>query len=136
MYIYPENLKAKPMLWLWLLRDIAIIGVAALISVLSLVQGIGMALTENITYNKLGKLAENSLMQYKIPTRVDIGKIRVDFESSYENEGPFGAKSIGEVVINTPLPAVADAIYNATGTRFYELPITPEKIAMAVLESK
>lgn len=95
-----------------------------------------MALTENITYNKLGKLAENSLMQYKIPTRVDIGKIQVDFESSYENEGPFGAKSIGEVVINTPLPAVADAIYNATGTRFYELPITPEKIAMAVLESK
>lgn len=46
-------------------------------------------------------------MQYKIPTRVDIGKIQVDFESSYENEGPFGAKSIGEVVINTPLPAVA-----------------------------
>lgn len=101
-----------------------------------ILQGIGMALTENITYNKLGKLAENSLMQYKIPTRVDIGKIRVDFESSYENEGPFGAKSIGEVVINTPLPAVEDAIYNATGTRFYELPITPEKIAMAVLESK
>lgn len=101
-----------------------------------ILQGIGMALTENITYNKLGKLAENSLMQYKIPTRVDIGKIRIDFESSYENEGPFGAKSIGEVVINTPLPAVADAIYNATGTRFYELPITPEKIAMAVLESK
>lgn len=101
-----------------------------------ILQGIGMALTENITYNKLGKLAENSLMQYKIPTRVDIGKIRVDFESSYENEGPFGAKSIGEVVINTPLSAVADAIYNATGTRFYELPITPDKIAMAVLESK
>lgn len=101
-----------------------------------ILQGIGMTLTENITYNKLGKLAENSLMQYKIPTRVDIGKIQVDFESSYENEGPFGAKSIGEVVINTPLPAVADAIYNATGTRFYELPITPEKIAMAVLESK
>lgn len=101
-----------------------------------ILQGIGMALTENITYNKLGKLAENSLMQYKIPTRVDIGKIQVDFESSYENEGPFGAKSIGEVVINTPLPAVADAIYNATGTRFYELPITPEKIALAVLESK
>ncbi len=43
MYIYPENLKAKPMLWLWLLRDIAVIGVAALISVLALVNGIGMA---------------------------------------------------------------------------------------------
>lgn len=46
----------------------------------------------------------------------------------------FGAKSIGEVVINTRLPAVSDAIFNATGTRFYELPITPEKIAMAVAE--
>lgn len=43
MYIYPENLKAKPMLWLWLLRDIAVIGVAALVSVLALVQGVGMA---------------------------------------------------------------------------------------------
>ncbi len=99
-----------------------------------ILQGIGMTLTENITYNKKGKLAENSLMQYKIPTRIDIGHIRVEFESSYEDAGPFGAKSIGEVVINTPLPAVSDAIFNATGTRFYELPITPEKIAMAVAE--
>jgi len=101
-----------------------------------ILQGIGMTLTENITYNKKGKLAENSLMQYKIPTRIDIGHIRVEFESSYEDEGPFGAKSIGEVVINTPLPAVSDAIFNATGKRFYELPITPEKIAMAVVERK
>ena len=61
-----------------------------------------------------------------------MGKIKVEFESSYEPNGPFGAKSIGEVVINTPLPAISDAIYNAIGTRFYELPITPEKIAMAV----
>ena len=43
MYIYPENLKAKPMLWLWLLRDIAVLGAAAIISILALVQGIGMA---------------------------------------------------------------------------------------------
>ncbi len=99
-----------------------------------ILQGIGMALMENITYNKKGKLAENSLMQYKIPTRIDVGHIDVAFESSYENAGPFGAKSIGEVVINTPSPAIADAIFNATGTRFYELPITPEKIAMAVAE--
>ena len=50
---------------------------------------------------------------------------------SYEEQGPFGAKSIGEVVINTPLPAVADAIYHATHKRFYELPITREQIALA-----
>ena len=99
-------------------------------------QGIGMTLTENVTYDDRGYPMENSLFQYKIPARVDIGKIRVEFENSYEGEGPFGAKSIGEVVINTPLPAISDAIRNAVGKRFYELPITPEKIAMAALEKK
>lgn len=96
-----------------------------------ILQGIGMALTENITYTPEGRVVENSLMQYKIPSRIDIGHIHVEFESSYEGTGPFGAKSIGEVVINTPGPAIADAVYNATGHRFYELPITPEQIAMS-----
>ena len=100
------------------------------------VRAIGMTLTENVTYDQRGWPMENSLMQYKIPTRVDVGKIRVEFENSYEPNGPFGAKSIGEVVINTPLPAISDAICNAIGTRFYELPITPEKIAMAVAEKE
>lgn len=99
-----------------------------------LVQGIGMALHENITYNEKGELAENSLMQYKIPTRMDMGKLRVEFDSGYEPTGPFGAKSIGEIVINTPAPAIAQAIYNATGLRFTELPITPEKIAMGMID--
>ena len=96
-----------------------------------ILQGIGMALTENVTYDDRGMPKENSLMQYKIPARNDIGHIHVVFESSYEGTGPFGAKSIGEVVINTPLPAVADAIYHATHKRFYELPITREQIALA-----
>ena len=99
-------------------------------------QGVGMTLTERVTYDDRGYPMENSLFQYKIPARVDIGKIRVEFENSYEGEGPFGAKSIGEVVINTPLPAISDAIRNAVGKRFYELPITPEKIAMAAMEKK
>ena len=99
-------------------------------------QGVGMTLTESVTYDDRGYPMENSLFQYKIPARVDIGKIRVEFENSYEGEGPFGAKSIGEVVINTPLPAISDAIRNAVGKRFYELPITPEKIAMAAMEKK
>ena len=96
-----------------------------------ILQGIGMALTENVTYDDRGMPRENSLMQYKIPARNDIGHIHVVFESSYEGTGPFGAKSIGEVVINTPPPAVADAIYHATHKRFYELPITREQIALA-----
>ena len=101
-----------------------------------ILQGIGMTLTENITYDAKGYPMENSLFQYKIPARVDMGHINVEFENSYEPNGPFGAKSIGEVVINTPLPAISDAIYNAIGTRFYELPITPEQVAMAASEKE
>lgn len=99
-----------------------------------ILQGIGMSLTEDIQYDKKGRVKETSLMTYKIPTRVDLGHIRVEFENSYEESGPFGAKSIGEIVIDTPLPSIADAIYNAVGKRFYELPITPEQIAMATEE--
>ncbi len=101
-----------------------------------LLQGIGMTLMENVTYNDKGVLAENSLMQYKIPSRLDIGHIQVVACSSYEERGPFGAKSIGEVVINTPAPAIADAVFHATGKRFYELPILPEHAAMAAAEKK
>uniref|UniRef100_UPI0026ED8CCC molybdopterin cofactor-binding domain-containing protein n=1 Tax=Phascolarctobacterium succinatutens TaxID=626940 RepID=UPI0026ED8CCC len=93
-------------------------------------QGIGMTLMENVTYSPKGRVYENSFMQYKVPCREDIGHIHIDFASSYEESGPFGAKSVGELVINTPAPAIADAIYQATGKRFYTLPITPEKIAL------
>lgn len=93
-------------------------------------QGMGMALYENIQYNEKGRMYENSFMQYKIPTRLDVGKIRVEFESSYEPTGPFGAKSIGEIVINTPSPAIIHAIYNATGKWFRDLPVTPERVLM------
>lgn len=96
-----------------------------------LAQGIGMTLTENVTYNDAGKPVESSLMQYKIPTRLDVGHLHVEFEHSYEPTGPFGAKSIGEIVINTPAPAIAHAIMRATGVWHRELPITPEKIAMS-----
>lgn len=93
-----------------------------------LVQGIGMALYEDIQYSEKGKLKNRNFITYKIPTRLDMGQVRVDFESSYEPTGPFGAKSIGEVVINMPSPAIADAVYNGTGLRFRTLPITSEKV--------
>lgn len=95
-----------------------------------LAQGIGMALYEDINYDHKGKMINNSFLQYKIPTRLDVGQIRVDFESSYENTGPFGAKSIGEVVINTPTSAIASAVAHATGVYVRELPITAEKIIL------
>ena len=101
-----------------------------------LVQGIGMTLFENIQYTDKGQMINNSFMQYKVPTRLDMGKLRVEFRSSYEPTGPFGAKSIGEIVINTPAPALAHAIYNATGLWFRELPITSEQIAMGIAEKE
>ena len=99
-----------------------------------IVQGIGHTLMENVTYDQFGKPIESTFMQYKIPTRLDMGRLKVAFEHSYEPTGPFGAKSIGEIVINTPAPAIAHAIYRATGKWFRELPITPEQIAMSLIE--
>ena len=95
-----------------------------------IVQGIGMALFEDVTYTPEGRILEDSLMQYKLPTRLDMGHLQVEFESSYEQTGPFGAKSIGEIVINTPAPALAQAIFRATGTWHRNLPITPEKVLL------
>ncbi len=100
-----------------------------------IVQGIGMALYEDITYTKKGKMRNDSFLQYKIPTRLDVGNIRVCFEESFEQTGPFGAKSIGEIVINTPSPAIAHAVYNATKVNIRDLPITSEKIVMGMLKN-
>ena len=85
-------------------------------------QGIGLALFEDIKYDKKGRVITDSLMQYKIPSRLDCKNIRVEFSNSYEKTGPFGAKSVGEVVVNTPAPAIVDAVYNATKVRVRNLP--------------
>ena len=90
-------------------------------------QGIGMALTEDVQRAADGGLRTSNFMQYKIPSRLDVPEIRIDFCPSYEPTGPFGAKSIGEVVINTPLGAIASAVAHATGNYVRSLPITPEK---------
>lgn len=96
-----------------------------------IVQGIGHTLLEDVTRTPSGKIRESSLFTYRLPTRLDTGDIRVEFENSYEPTGPFGAKSIGEIVINTPAPAITHAIYRATGVWHRELPILPEHILLA-----
>lgn len=90
-----------------------------------------MALTENVTYDEKGVLAENSFLQYKIPARVDVGRIRVDFDCSYEDAGPFGAKSIGEVVINTPAPGqIGGGCVQRDRKALLRAAITPEMVVM------
>lgn len=96
-----------------------------------IVQGIGHTLMEDVTRTPKGAIRESSLFTYRLPTRLDTGRINVEFEHSYEPTGPFGAKSIGEIVINTPGPALAQAIYRATGVWHRELPILPERILLA-----
>ncbi|MEE0168421.1 MAG: molybdopterin cofactor-binding domain-containing protein, partial [Eggerthellaceae bacterium] len=96
-----------------------------------IVQGIGHTLMEDVTRTATGKIRESSLFTYRLPTRLDTGRINVEFENSYEPTGPFGAKSIGEIVINTPAPAITQAIYRATGVWHHELPILPEHILLA-----
>ena len=93
-----------------------------------IVQGIGHTLMEDVHYDKNGKLCEDSFLQYKIPCRMDIPHLNVEFERSYEPRGPFGAKSIGEIVINTSAPAIVHAIYRATGIWHREIPVTPEQV--------
>lgn len=96
-----------------------------------IVQGIGHTLMEDVTRTPKGAIRESSLFTYRLPTRLDTGRINVEFEHSYEPTGPFGAKSIGEIVINTPGPALTQAIYRATGVWHRELPILPEHILLA-----
>ncbi len=97
-------------------------------------QGIGMALLEDVVYSPGGRLRTDSFLDYKIPSRLDLPELRVDFSQSWEPSGPFGAKSIGEVVLNTPAPAIANAVYNAIGLRPHSLPIRPEWVCMALRE--
>jgi CO/xanthine dehydrogenase Mo-binding subunit len=101
-----------------------------------LVQGIGMTLYEEVKYAESGKLLSNNFMKYNLPTRNEIRKLTVEFAKSYEPTGPHGAKSVGEIGIDTPPAAIANAIYNAIGVRFTKLPITSEDILLALRKKR
>ncbi len=96
------------------------------------VQGIGMALYEDVKYSSSGRLLTNNLMYYKIPSRLDVPEMHIEFLESYEPTGPFGAKSVAEIGIDTPPAAIANAVYDALGVRIKDLPITPEKVFFAM----
>lgn len=104
-------------------------------------QGWGMTVLEDTPYDpKTGELAcRGYITDYKILTAQDMPSLenfQVIFASTYEPTGPFGAKGLGESALNPVAGAVANAIYNALGVRFYELPITPEKILKALKEKE
>ena len=96
-----------------------------------------MATLEDTPYDpKTGDMMNKGfIVDYKIPTAKDLTTLdnfTVFFADTYEPTGPFGAKGIGEGALNPVAGAIANAIYNAIGVRFYELPITPDKILKAL----
>ncbi len=91
-------------------------------------QGIGMALYEEHIMDKNGRMVTDDFFTYKIPSREDIKNVRVYFAKSYEPTGPFGAKSVSEIGLDTPGPAIANAIYDAVGIRVKKLPIKAEEL--------
>jgi putative selenate reductase molybdopterin-binding subunit len=98
----------------------------------AIANGIGYALTEQMEFTATGRVKNPDLARYKIPGAMDLPPIRVFLVDSYEPTGPMGAKSIAEIGINGPLPAIANAVHHATGIRLTHPPFTPEKVWRAL----
>ena len=96
---------------------------------------LGQALFEEIAYNGKGDVRSRNFSKYHMINAPDMPKVRSVFIENHHSDGPYGAKSLGEVVAVAPAPAVANAINFAIGSRFAHYPITPEKV-VAWLENK
>jgi len=90
--------------------------------------GIGFALTENFGVDDAGVMTNPSLRNYRIPTYADVPRTELLFVESSDSVGPMKAKGMAECCINPVAPALANALEDATGVRFRDLPLTPERI--------
>ena len=92
-------------------------------------QSIGFGLYEEIQIDKrTGRVLNPTLLDYKIPTMVDLPELKADFVETDDPTGPYGNKALGETPCISPAPAIRDAILDATGVKFYELPMTPQRL--------
>jgi len=96
------------------------------------VQSLGIALTEALTYDDTGHLTNPSLLDYKTLTAADLPDIQTVIVEVPSPAGPFGARGVGEPPIVPAPAAIANAIHDATGVRLTEVPLTPERIALAI----
>ena len=94
--------------------------------------GISYALTEEYKFSKTGKMLNPHFGEYKIFTTADLPEIVSILVPTYEPSGPYGAKSVSELPVNGPIPAISNAIYNAVGIRLTEAPFTPDKVLKAL----
>jgi putative selenate reductase molybdopterin-binding subunit len=94
--------------------------------------GIGFALTEEYKFSARGAMVNSSLFDYKILSRRDMPPVEVIVVDSYETNGPLGAKSVAEIGINGPIPAIGNAFFDATGIRLHQTPYSPERVLAAL----
>lgn len=94
----------------------------------SIQMGLGQALYERVVLDVSGKILNPSFLDYKVPVAADMPEIMSIIVESQDEQGPFGAKEVGEGAIQPVIPAILNAIYDATGVRVKELPVSFERI--------
>ncbi len=102
----------------------------------ALVNGIGYALSEEYKFGENGRMLNPNFFDYRIPSSRDIPEILPILVETYEPTGPFGAKSVSEININGPIPAIGNALFDALGIRLSSSPYTPEKVLKAIRDRK
>ena len=102
----------------------------------SIMFAMGQALYEEMKLDAEGKMINPSLHDYKVPTAMELPELDTTIVDSYDPTAPFGVKESGEGPVQPTIPAITNAIYDAIGIRFTELPITPEKVLKALKEKK
>ena len=100
----------------------------------AIAQGIGWALMERMVIDEEGRVTNGSFRNYRIPAFADVPRSEIHFAQTYDAFGPLGAKSMSESPINPVAPALANALTDATGIRFYDLPLRPDHIYRDILE--
>ncbi len=102
----------------------------------AVVNGISHTLSEEMEFSSNGTPLNSSFRRYKIFSAADTPPVRTFIIPTWEPAGPFGAKSVSEIGINGPLPAVANAIYQATGVWLVDAPFTPDKVLKALKKQR
>lgn len=102
----------------------------------AVMNGLSYALTEEFIFDEKGRMLNPSFHTYKIFTTKDYPNLKTILVPTYEPSGPYGAKSVSEIGINGPIPAIANAIYDAVGVRMHRAPFTPERVLAAIKEKK
>ena len=95
-------------------------------------QALGYALYEEMRFDAAGVMLNASFRDYKIPSSLDMPRLTTILVPSWEPSGPFGAKSVAEIPLDGPAPAIANAIRDALGVRIREIPLTPERVLQAL----